>query len=420
MRVLVIGSGAREHAILWKLAQSPRRPELLVAPGNAGTSTIATNLPIAAEDVDALLQAARHQQVDLTIVGPEGSLAAGVVDRFRAEGMAIFGPTSAAARIETSKAFAKQLMAEQGVPTAPFRVFDRYAEAAEYVRFHGAPVVIKADGLTTGKGVVVAGSLDEAHNALDGIMNRRVFGDSGARVVIEDCLYGQEISVFCFTGGSIVSPLVAACDYKRVGDGDTGPNTGGMGSYSPPPFWTPGLERQVRDTIVLPVVKALAANATPYTGVLYGGLIITEGGPMVIEFNARLGDPETQVVLPRLETDLLDVVEAVLHGGLDKLELRWSPDSCVGVAVASAGYPGAYQTGKPIAGLDAMPRDVLAFHAATALSPDGATVTSGGRVVTVVGRGPDLAAARRHAYDGVGAIAFDGAFHRSDIAAFTQ
>ena len=252
------------------------------------------------------------------------------------------------------------------------------------------------------------------------MMNRRTFGDSGARVVVEDCLYGQEVSVFCFTDGAAVSPLVAACDYKRVGNGDVGPNTGSMGSYSPPPFWTPELERQVRQTVVLPVIEALAAGGAPYAGVLYGGLMLTEAGLMVIEFNARLGDTEAQVVLPRMETDLLDAVEAVLHGGLDTLELRWSPDATVGVSIASAGYPGDYQTGKPIAGLEALPDGVLAFHAATALSPGGATLTNGGRVLTIVGRGPDLKAARRSAYAGAGAIAFDGAFHRSDIAAFAD
>ena len=419
MRVLVIGSGAREHAILWKLAQSPRRLDLLAAPGNAGVSRIATNLPVPAEDVAGLVQAARQRRVDLTIVGPEAALAAGVVDGFRAHGLTIFGPTSAAARIESSKSFAKRLMAERGVPTAPFRVFDHYAEAAEYVRSHGPPVVIKPDGLTAGKGVMIAQSLDEAYRALEDIMVRHFFGAAGDRVVVESLMHGQEVSVFCFTDGVAVSPLVAACDYKRAGDGDAGPNTGGMGSYSPPLFWTPELERQVRDDIILPVIEALAAAGASFAGVLYAGLMLTEAGPMVVEFNARLGDPEAQVIIPRLETDLLEVVEAVLRGGLDRLELRWSPDATVGVCIASAGYPGQYQTGKTIAGLDALPEGVLVFHAATSISPGGAILTSGGRVLTVVGRGPDLAAARQRAYAGVAAIEFDGAFHRSDIAALT-
>jgi phosphoribosylamine--glycine ligase len=418
MKVLVLGSGAREHAILWKLAQSTRRPELLAAPGNAGTASIATNVAVRADDVDGLLSVVRQRGVDLTIVGPEAPLVVGVVDRFRAEGLAIFGPTQAAARIETSKAFSKQLMAEAGVPTATFRVFDNYPEAAEYVRFHGAPIVIKADGLTAGKSVVVAQTLDEAFDALDGMMNRRIYGDSGARVVVEECLYGQEVSVFCLTDGSLVSSLVAACDYKRVGDGDQGPNTGGIGAYSPPAFWSTDLERRIRQELVTPVVAALARAGTPYTGVLYGGIILTDAGPMVIEFNARWGDPEAQVVLPLLETDLLDAVDAVLRGGLGQLDLRWSADTCVGVVVASAGYPGSYEIGAVISGLETLPDGVMAFHSGTS-TQDDKTVTSGGRVVTLVGRGHDLASARRLAYAGASMVSFKGAFHRGDIAAFT-
>jgi len=419
MKVLVIGSGAREHALLWKLAQSPRHPELLAAPGNAGTASLAANLSINATDVDGLLRAVREQRVDLTIVGPEAPLAAGVVDRFQAAGLAIFGPTQAAARIETSKAFAKQLMAAAEVPTAPFRVFDAHAEAAAYVRSHGAPIVIKADGLAAGKGVVVAETTDEALEALDAMMVGGVFGEAGARVVVEECLRGQEVSVFGFTDGHYVTPLVAACDYKRVGDGDTGPNTGGIGGYSPPPFWTPELERRVREGVVMPTIRALAECGTPYTGVLYGGLMLTEAGVMVIEFNARLGDPEAQLVLPRLETDLLDVVQAVLNGGLERLGLRWSNDATVGVVVASAGYPGTYETGMVINGLDALPDGVLVFQAGTA-TKDGTLVTSGGRVVTLVGRAPDMAVARASAYAGAEVVRFDGGFHRGDIAAFAR
>lgn len=419
MKVLVIGSGAREHALVWKLAQSPQRPELLAAPGNAGTASLAANLSIDATDVDGLLRAVREQQVDLTIVGPETPLAAGVVDRFQAEGLDIFGPTQAAARIETSKAFAKELMAEAGVPTAPFRVFDNHAKAAGYIRSHGAPIVVKADGLAAGKGAVVAETTEEALEALESMMVRRTFGEAGARVVVEECLRGQEVSVFGFTDGHYVTPLVAACDYKRVGEGDTGPNTGGIGGYSPPPFWTPELERQVREEVVMPTVRALAERGTPYIGVLYGGLMLTEAGVMVIEFNARLGDPEAQLVLPRLETDLLDVVQAVLNGELEHLDIRWSSDATVGVVVASAGYPGPYETGMAISGLDALPGGVLAFQAGTA-TKDDVLVTSGGRVVTLVGRAPDMATARARAYAGAEAVSFDGAFHRGDIAAFAR
>jgi phosphoribosylamine--glycine ligase len=415
MNVLVIGNGGREHAILWKLAQSPRKPMLFAAPGNAGTRALATNLPVRADDVEALIDAVRRHSINLTIVGPESALVAGVVDRFQAEGLAIFGPTQAAARIETSKAFSKELMAKAGVPTAPFRVFNTYAEASSYVMLRGAPVVVKADGLAAGKGVVVAQDRDQAVHALHHIMVEREFGDAGSQVVVEECLSGQEVSVFGFTDGTLVSTLVAACDYKRVGDGDTGPNTGGMGGYSPPAFWTQDLERQVREEIMLPTIRALAREGSPYSGVLYGGLMLTENGPTVLEFNARFGDPEAQLVLPRLETDLLYVIEAVLGGGLAGLELRWSPDVCVGVVVASEGYPGPYSTGKPITGLDALPEDAVAFHAGTVVQ-DGTSVTSGGRVLSIVGRGEDLATARRQAYAGAAAVHFDGSFHRGDIA----
>ena len=417
MKVLVIGSGAREHAILWKLAQSPRRPELLVAPGNAGTRALATNLPLAADDVDGLLHAAQDAGVDLTIVGPEIALAAGVVDRFQAQGLAIFGPTKAAARLESSKAFAKEIMAAAGVPSAASRTFDTYADAAGYVQLHGVPVVIKADGLAAGKGVVVAESTDEALHALDEMMRRRAFGAAGERVVVEERLRGREISVFCFTDGQSISPLVAAGDYKRIHDGDLGPNTGGMGSYSPPPTWRPELEAQVRDEVVLPVIHAMAAAGALFSGVLYTGLILTDTGLQVLEFNGRFGDPEAQVVLPRLETDLLDIVEAVLADGLSGLELRWSRDACVGVVLASGGYPGDYETGVPIALPDSLPSDTLLYHAGTA-GRDGVTVTDGGRVLTAVGRGPSMALARERAYAAAATVSFEGAYHRRDIASF--
>jgi phosphoribosylamine--glycine ligase len=417
MKVLVIGNGAREHTILWKLSQSPRHPELYAAPGNAGTDALATNLAIPADHVDSLLRAVKEHSIDLTIVGPEAPLAAGVVDRFRAEGLAIFGATQAAAQIEISKAFSKQLMAQAGVPTAGFRIFDTYAEASSYVQLRGAPVVIKADGLAAGKGVVVAGTVDEAVHALDDIMRKRAFGTAGDQVIVEDCLVGQEVSIFAFTDGVNISPLVAACDYKRIGDGDQGPNTGGMGAYSPPPFWDAAMEQQLRETVMVPVIRALAEAGTPYTGVLYGGIILTDTGPQVLEFNARLGDPETQVVLPRLENDLLDVVEAVLSGNLASIDLRWSSDACVGVVLAAEGYPGVYEIGKPLAGLDSLPNDTMAFHAGTT-KQEGAAVTSGGRVLTVVGRGASLADARSKAYAVAKDVTFEGAYHRSDIADF--
>ncbi len=417
MRVLVIGGGAREHAILWKLAQSPRRPELFAAPGNAGSAQLAVNLPVRIDDLDALVAAVREHGIDLTIVGPEAPLVAGVVDRFEAEGLRVFGPRQAAARIEGSKSFSKQTMRAAGVPTAAFEVFDDPAEARAYVRSHGAPIVVKADGLAAGKGVVVAQTVEEALAAVDDAMVEGAFGASGARVVLEDCLVGQEVSVFCLTDGVNVTPLVAACDYKRAFDGDLGPNTGGIGGYSPPPWWNEELEERIRLTCIEPVICELAAQGAPFSGALYGGLMLTPEGPSVIEFNARLGDPEAQLILPRLENDLLDVIDAVLDGGLDRLDLRWSDEQTVCVVLASGGYPGDYEIGKPVHGLGAEDESGVVFHAGTA-ERDGATVTNGGRVLAVVGRAATMAEARRRAYEAASAIEFEGKQLRSDIAAF--
>ena len=422
MRVLVIGGGAREHAILWKLAQSPRKPDLYAAPGNAGTAELATNLEGRADDVEAMLKAARANDIDLTVVGPEGPLAAGLVDRFRTEGLRVFGPTQAATRIESSKSFAKQTMAAAGVPTAAFAVFDDRESAAAHVRKlallgKGVPIVVKADGLAAGKGVVIAATLEEALRAVDDAMTSRVFGDAGGRVVIEECLTGQEVSVFCFTDGETVTPLVAAGDYKRIFDGDRGPNTGGMGGYSPPPWWDDALEQRVRETCIEPVVRALASAGTPYSGVLYGGLMLTDAGPKVIEFNARFGDPEAQLVLPRLENDLLDVIDAVLDGKMGSLNLRWSEQAAVAVVLASDGYPRSYETGKPIGPLEGLPGDALVFHAATAMA-EGKLVTNGGHVLTAVGLGRTMGDARRIAYETAHRIQFAGRYFRGDIAAF--
>lgn len=416
MRVLVIGSGAREHAIVWKLAQSKTSPELYVAPGNAGTRKIATNLPIQPNDLEALIGTVKSNNIDLTIVGPEGPLHAGIVDRFRSEGLPIFGPTKQAAQLETSKIFAKNLMKEIGVPTASFAVFDDYESARVYVHSEGVPIVIKADGLAAGKGVVVAQTINEAEDALDLFLNQGALGESGSRVLIEKCLTGQEVSVFCFTDGTQASSLVAACDYKRIGEGDTGPNTGGMGSYSPPVFWDQGLERNVKELVFLPVIRAMADRGMPYSGVLYAGLMLTGTGPMVIEFNARLGDPEAQVILPRLQTDLIDLIQSVVHGGLEDLELQWSPDFTVGVVLVSSGYPGSYETGKQISGLDEVRQGAALFHAATDVTADGGVITAGGRVLTLVAWGSELATARKLTYDSISGICFDGAFYRADIA----
>ncbi len=419
MRVLVVGGGGREHAIAWKLRRSPRVTELLAAPGNAGTAQVAENVAVDAEDVDALLRLAQDRAVDLTVVGPEAALAAGIADRFAEAGLPLFGPTRAAARIETSKAFAKDLMLRHGVPTGSAAVFDDYAAARKYVESTPAPVVIKADGLAAGKGVVVARTKEDALEALRLQMVERRFGAAGDRVLVEECLEGEEISVFAFVDGRNVSPLVAACDYKRQGDGDTGPNTGGIGAYSPPPphLWNDDVDREVRDRIVGPVVRALSEEGAPYAGALYAGLMHTADGIRVIEFNCRLGDPEAQVLLPRLRTDLADVMIGAARGDLSGMKLEWDSRPCVGVVMTSEGYPGAYETGFEIDGLDAARPDTVLFHAGTRLDEgSGRVVTDGGRVLMAVGMAHNLAEARKAAYDRVETIGFERASWRTDIA----
>ncbi len=416
MRVLVVGGGARDHALVWKAAQSGEVTRLFAAPGNAGTLSLSTSLPIPAEDIEGLAAAAREHAIDLTIVGPEGPLAKGIVDRFQQEGLPIFGPTQAAARIETSKWFAKELMLRHGIPTARAEAFDAVAPALAYLRKQGLPIVVKADGLAAGKGVTVAATRQEAEAAIRGCLEERAFGEAGARVLLEECLEGREVSVFAFTDGEFLAPLAAACDYKRAYDDDRGPNTGSMGSYSPPEFWSDFLAAEIQRTIMAPVVGALVKAGCPYLGVLYGGLILTRQGPQVIEFNCRLGDAEAQVVLPRLRTDLVEVAKAAIEGRLHRLKLEWDPTSYVGVVMASDGYPGAYRTGFPISGLEGAAEEALVFHGGTRVAEDGTVVTSGGRVATVVGWGPTLEAARQAAYARIKAIQFQGAFYRHDIA----
>ncbi len=415
MNILVVGSGAREHAIAWKLRQSTQVDALFVAPGNAGTAVLGTNLPIAATDIPALASAARQHGVDLTIVGPEAPLAEGIVDLFQEQGHPIFGPTKAAAEIEYSKGFAKEFMNRHGIPCAQGMAFDSYTEAQRFIQRREAPIVVKADGLAAGKGVTVAFTRAEAQTALDACMNQRIFGESGARVVVEEYLEGHEVSAFAFTDGERISPLVAACDYKRVGDGDQGPNTGGMGSYSPPEFWDSEMAAKVEEKIFRPTVAGMAQEGRPYQGVLYGGLILTRQGVKVIEFNARLGDPETQVILPRLETDLVEIAQAVVDGMLTETRIQWSREACVGVVMAPGGYPGEYATGFSISGLDGVSGQALVFHAGTKFR-DGEVVTSGGRALTVVGRAPTLTQARQRAYDAIERVWFQGAFYRRDIA----
>jgi phosphoribosylamine---glycine ligase len=349
------------------------------------------------------------------VVGPEAPLAAGVVDCFQAAGLPIFGPTQKAAEIESSKVFARDLMRRHGIPGAAGASFADFDQAVAYARRQKPPIVVKADGLAAGKGVVIAGSVAEAEDTLTAMMKARSFGAAGSRVVIEEHLEGWEMSFFVFTDGSVVLPTVPACDYKRIFDGNRGPNTGGMGSYSPPPFFNPVLGDIILKTIMQPVVLALADAGRRYQGVLYGGLMINRT-PRVIEFNARLGDPETQVVLPRLKTDLVEIMLAVVENRLDEISIEFSDEACVGVVMASGGYPGSYQTGFPVSGLDELDKDILVFHAGTKVGKNGEVLTSGGRVLTVTAMGKDLAEAREKAYDNISRISFKGAYYRKDIA----
>ena len=424
MKVLVVGNGAREHTIAWKLAQSSTLSRLYVAPGNAGTLQTAENLAIKADDIDGLLRFALERGIDLTVVGPEAPLGAGIVDRFQEAGLLIFGPTQAAARIETSKSFAKELMLRVGVPTGRAETFDSYEQALGYVEQAPLPIVVKADGLAAGKGVVVAENRRVALDALRHQMLERTLGAAGERVLIEEFLEGRELSAFAFADGDRLSSLFVAQDYKRTREGEEGPNTGGMGSHSPPfeTVWNEDVEESVRSRVMEPVVRALREEGSPFSGVLYAGLIVNGGDVRVIEFNCRLGDPEAQVVLPRLKTDLLEVMVASARGDLSGTSLDWDDRAWVGVVVASGGYPGSYSTGLPIDGLEAIDEDVLVFHAGTRASQDQgngkrATLTDGGRVLTVTTSGDTLEAARRKAYANAGRISFHGAFYRRDIAA---
>ncbi|HWO93659.1 MAG TPA: phosphoribosylamine--glycine ligase [Dehalococcoidia bacterium] len=416
MRVLIVGSGGREHALAWKIGQSPKLDALFVAPGNAGIARLAAAVPSVRSD-DEIIALARGERIDLVVVGPEAPLATGLVDRLLAAGIAAFGPTAGAARIESSKAFAKQLMFQHGIPTAAARIFDDPDEALAYVRTLEAPPVVKADGIASGKGVTVPATREEAEQAVVRAMLDREYGAAGARVLVEERLEGREASAHALSDGRHVLQLPFARDYKRALDGDRGPNTGGMGAYSPLEDVTPELEETVQRTVTEPTIAALAAEGAPFRGLLYPGLMLTPDGPKVIEFNARFGDPETQVLLPRIESDLLDLLWACATGDLGEARLRVSPKAAVGVVMASGGYPGPYRTGVPIEGLESVDDDVLVFHAGTALNDSGQLVTSGGRVLTVVALGDTVAQATARAYDNVGRIRFEGAHVRRDIAA---
>jgi phosphoribosylamine--glycine ligase len=413
---MVVGGGAREHTLAWKLLQSKSVAEVYVAPGNAGTAAIARNLDIPANDLDALTRAAGEHEIGLVVVGPEAPLAAGIVDILRDSGIPAFGPTGEAALIESSKVFAKELMHKYGIPCAEDAVFSSFDEASDYVKKQTPPLVIKADGLAAGKGAIVAQSTGEALKALSDIMEARVFGDAGNKVLVEECLVGRETSLLAFTDGETVVPIVPARDYKRAFDNDLGPNTGGMGCYSPPGFFDQELTSTLTRTILEPAVRAMASEGKPYKGVLYAGLMLTPDGPRVLEFNARFGDPETQVQLPLLKTDLVDIMQAVIDGTLDRVKVEWSSDSCVGVVMASGGYPGSHKVGFPITGLDGVDPGLLIFHAGTKVE-DGKICTAGGRVLTVVAVGESVAAARERVYRNLPRINFDGCHYRKDIAA---
>jgi phosphoribosylamine--glycine ligase len=417
LKVMVIGGGAREHALAWKIAQSPKITGLYVVPGNAGTAPIAQNLNIRPNDIEALAKAAQDIGIDLTVVGPEAPLASGIVDYFERSGLPIFGPTKAATQIESSKVFAKKLMQQYGIPYPNGITFSNYSEARKYLGSQSVPVVVKADGLAAGKGVTVASSKEEALKALSDIMEGKIFGSAGDKVLIEECLSGREVSLLAFTDGTTVVPMVPACDYKRVFDNDQGPNTGGMGSYSPPGFFDAEMIQRVMKTILQPAVSAMAHEGMPYKGVLYAGLMVAADGPKVLEFNARFGDPETQAILPRLQTDLVDILLAIIDNRLSELTVEWNNDACIGVVMASAGYPGNYKTGFPITGLDKLDEEIIVFHAGTKLGENSQVYTDGGRVLTVTASGKTMAEARAKVYQNLPRIHFDGCHYRKDIAA---
>lgn len=415
MNVLVIGRGGREHAIVWALRKSPKVGRIYCAPGNAGIAQMAECVPIGEKAFDELGRFAREREIGLVVVGPEDPLLAGAVDYFSSIGIPAFGPTKAAAEIEGSKSFAKGLMAKYGIPTAAYASFDDHGEALAYLRGRKAPVVVKADGLAAGKGVTVARTMEEAEAALKAAMLDRVFGDAGSRVVIEEFLEGQEMSVLSFVDGETVLPMVPAQDHKPVFDGDQGPNTGGMGTYSPVPHIPDAVVEKAVDTIIRPAARAMVKEGRPFRGVLFTGLMITpEGEPKVIEFNCRFGDPETQVVLPRLKTDLLDIMLATVEGRLADVRPEWSEEAAVCVVLASGGYPGPYKKGLPIRGLDRVEQSIV-FHAGTVFSADGAMVTDGGRLLGVTATGRDLAEARAKAYADVEKIEYEGKHYRTDI-----
>lgn len=422
MRILVIGSGGREHALSWKIAQSPKCEKLYCAPGNGGISESAELVDIRADDISGLLNFAKEKSIGLTVVGPEGPLAAGIVDRFNAAGLRIFGPSKAAARLEASKIFSKELMKRLGVPTAGFRIFDKSEDALKYIDSRDTPLVIKADGLCAGKGVVVAKTKGEAKAAVKKVMADRAFGGAGSRIIIEDCLVGEEASIIVISDGENIVPLVSSQDHKRAFDRDKGPNTGGMGAYSPAPVVTDEIFKKILETIILPIVKAQASEGMPYKGALYAGVMLTKNGPMTLEYNVRFGDPETQVLMPRLKSDLVDIMERAIDGQLHDYNIEWDTRPCVSVVIASGGYPGNYKKGVEIESLEEAKKlkDVLIFHAGTkrgrrAIDKKGLFITNGGRVFNVTALGNDIKQAIDNCYKAVSKIHFERMHYRKDI-----
>ena len=417
MDVLLIGSGGREHAIAWKLRQSKQLGKLYIAPGNAGTALCGENVPIKDDDVAALVKFAKEKKVGLVVVGPEDPLSLGIVDILEAAGIKAFGPSREAAQLEADKAFAKQMMRACSVSTAEARVFDRFSDAKAYIASRDEPVVIKAAGLAKGKGVIVCDEPSDGILAAEKIMVNKIFGSAGDRILVEDKLLGEEVSILAFVDGHNIYLMESSQDHKPIGDGDTGANTGGMGAYSPAPIVSDDMLSKISREILVPVVDAMNRNGTPYKGVFYAGLMMTSGGPRVLEFNARFGDPETQPILMRLQSDLLEVFLAVCDEKLDEAFLKWDSRPAVCVVMASGGYPEAYQKGKVIEGLDqaAALKDVVVFHAGTT-EQNGRVVTNGGRVLGVTAMGDDVAAAKARAYEAVACIHFDGAYYRHDIS----
>ncbi len=414
MRILVIGSGGREHALVWKLKQSPHVEELFCAPGNGGIGALAQCVDIKADDIPALLGFVRSNKIDLTVVGPEVPLVAGIVDVFEQAGLRIFGPSKAAARLEGSKVFAKDFMARHYIPTAKYATYDTLDAARAGLKGFTLPVVIKADGLAAGKGVIICDSLEEAQYALKLMMAERVFKDAGARVIIEEFLSGEEASILAVADGKDFIVLESSQDHKRIFDDDKGPNTGGMGAYSPAPVVTPELMAQIAQAVIRPVIDGMSREGAPFKGILYAGIMVTRHGPKVLEFNTRFGDPETQAVLPRLRSDLVELMLASVEGRIAGLSLKWDPRACVCVVMAAGGYPGNYEAGKDIHGLDRVSDKAVVFHSGTRQDA-GRTLTSGGRVLGVTALGQGIAEALANVYAAVAKISFEGVHFRRDI-----